>query len=104
MIEMRDAEAFQIKLGIKHEIFSKINFEQFMIFRFENVERQRIAVFLDGVNNFFEFGKHGLSEQRAEQIIDLAVDSVSPHFQIFRSPKQMMRQQFLVEGGCDLRE
>ena len=104
MIEMRDAEAFQIKLGIEHEVFSKISFEQLVIFRFENVERQRIAAFLDGVNDSFEFGKHGLSEQGAAQIIDFAVDDVSPHFRIVRSPKQMVRQQFLVERRCDLRE
>ena len=55
---MRNAEAFQIKLGIEDEIFSKISFEQLVIFRFENVECQRIAAFLDGVNDSFEFGKH----------------------------------------------
>src|SRR5262245_63196769 len=104
MIEMRDAEAFQIELGIEHEIFSKISFEQLVIFRFENVERQRIAAFLDGVNNSFKFGKHGLSEQGAAQVVDLAVDDISPHLWIIRSLKKMMRQQFLVERRCDLRE
>src|SRR6266550_1604368 len=104
MIEMRDAKAFQIKLGIEHEIFSKISFEQLVIFRFEAVERQRIAAFLDGVNNFLEFGKHGLSKQRPAQVIDFAVDDVSPHLWIVRSPKQMMRKQFLVERRCDFRE
>src|SRR6266581_2990602 len=103
MIEMRDAKAFQIKLGIEHEIFSKISFEQLVIFRFENVERQRVATFLDGVNNSFEFGKHRLSEQGAAQIIDFAVDDISPHLWIVRSPKQMMGQQFLVERRCNLR-
>src|SRR4026207_1190784 len=104
MIEMRDAETFQIKLGIEDEIFSKISFEQLVIFRFENVERQRIAAFLDGVNDSFEFGKHGLSEQGAAQIVDFTVDDVSPHLRIVRGAKQMMRQQFLVERRRDLRE
>jgi hypothetical protein len=75
-----------------------------VIFRFENVERQRIAALLDAVNDSFEFGKHGLSEQGAAQIIDFAVDDVSPHLRIVRSAKQVMRQQFLIEGGCDLRK
>src|SRR5437763_8516240 len=96
MIEMRDAETFQIKLGIEHEIFSKISFEQLVIFRFENVERQRIAAFLDGVNNFFEFGKHRLSEQGAAQIVDYAVDNVSTHLWIARGLKQMMMTQVVV--------
>src|SRR5205809_6231105 len=104
MVEMRDAEAFQIKLGIEHEIFSKISLEQLVIFRFENVERQRIAAFLDGVNKFFEFGKHRLSEQGAAQIVDFPVDNVSPHLRIVRSPKQVMRKQFLVKRRCDFRE
>ena len=68
---MRDAEAFQIELGIEHEIFSKIGFEQLVIFRFENVERQRVAAFLDRVDDFLELGKHGLPEKRAAHIIDL---------------------------------
>ena len=53
---MRDTQAFQIKLGIEHEILSKMGFEELAILRFENIERQRVAAFLDGVNNFFEFG------------------------------------------------
>ena len=56
------------------------------------------------MNDFFEFGKHRLSEQGAAQIVDFAVDDVSAHLRIARGLKQMMRKQFLVEGGCDLRE
>src|SRR6476619_8388491 len=104
MIEMRDTEAFQIELGIEYEVFSEVSFEQLVIFRFENVECQRIAAFLDGVNDSFEFGKHGLSIEGAAQIIDFAVNDVSSHLRIVRSPKQMMRQQFLVERRCDFRE
>src|SRR3954469_24438036 len=101
---MRNSKTFQIKLGIENEIFSEVSFQQLVIFGFENVECQRVATFLDGVNDSFEFGKHGLSEERATQIVDFAVDDVSSHLRIVRRPKQMMCQQFLVERRCDLRE
>src|SRR5215470_14599469 len=38
VVEVRDPEAFQIKFGINDEVLGKIRFEQFVIFRFENVE------------------------------------------------------------------
>ena len=97
MIEMRDAQAFKVKLGINDKVFGKIGFEKLVVFRFENVQRQRVAAFLEGVDDFFELSKHGLPEQRAAQIIDLAVDDISPHFRITRDLEQMMREQFLVE-------
>ena len=104
MIEMRDAQAFQIKLGIEHEVLAEVGFEQLVIFRFENVERQRIAAFLDGVDDFFELSEHRLPEERAAHIVDLAVDDVGPHLRIARGSKQMMREQFLVERRRDFRE
>ncbi len=73
-----------------------------MIFRLENVERECVAVFLERVNNFFELGEHGLSKKRAANVVDLPVDDVSAHFRIARLFEQMMREQFLVEGRCNL--
>src|SRR5213596_2008358 len=64
MIEMRDAQAFKINLGINDEVFGKIGFEELVVFRFKNVQRQRVAAILDGVDDFFELSKHGLPKQR----------------------------------------
>src|SRR6266480_7466714 len=94
---MRDTQAFEIELGIEHKILGEIDFEEFVIFRFEDYQRQRIAAFLDGMNEFFEFGKHSLPEDRAAEVIDLPVDDVSPHLRIRGCLEQMMREQFFVE-------
>ena len=47
MVEMRNTQAFQIKLRIEQEILGEVGFEQFVVFRLENIERQRIAALLD---------------------------------------------------------
>src|SRR4030095_6212076 len=99
---MRDTEAFQIKLGIEHEILSKIGFEQLAILRFENIERKRVAAFLDRVNDFLEFVEHRLTEKCAAQIVDLPSDDVSAHLRIARLLEQVMREQLFIECRCDL--
>src|SRR5437016_8576632 len=94
---MRDTQAFEIELGIEHKILGEIDFEEFVIFRFEDCQRQRIATFLDGMNEFFEFGKHGLPKKSAAEIVNLPVDDVSTHLRIRGCLKQMMCKQFFVE-------
>jgi hypothetical protein len=88
---MRDAQTLEIELGIEHEIFGEISLEKSVIFRFEHGECERIAAFLDGVNDSFEFGKHGLAKQGAAQIIDFAVDDVSPHLWVGSCLQQIVR-------------
>src|SRR4029453_9301942 len=99
---MRDAQAFESELGIEHEILSKIGFEELVILRFENIERKRVAAFLDRMNDFLEFSKHRLPEKRAAQMGDLPVDDVSPHLRIARLLEQMMGEQLFVECRCHL--
>src|SRR6059058_3829327 len=101
---MRNTQAFQIELEINHEILSKIGFQELMIFRFENIERKRVAAFLDGMNDFLEFGEHRLPEKRAAQIVDLSIDDISAHLRIARLLEQMMREQLFVEGRGNLRQ
>src|SRR6267378_7256444 len=97
MVEMRNAQAFQIQLGIEHNVFGKINFEQRVILRPENVKRQRVATLLNGVNNSFKLSKHGLPEQCAAQVVDLPIDNVGAHLRIVRCVEQVMGEQFLVK-------
>ena len=73
-----------------------------MIFRFENIERKRVAAFLDGMNDFLEFGEHRLPEKRAAQIVDLSIDDISAHLRIARLLEQMMREQLFVKRRCNL--
>src|SRR4029077_18705985 len=95
---MRNAQAFEIELTIEHEVFGEISLQEFVIFRFEDCERQRIATFLDRVNDFFEFGKHGLPKESAAQIVNLSVDDISPHLRIRGCLEQMMCEQFFVKA------
>ena len=104
MVKMRNPQAFQIQLRIEDEIFGEIGLQQLVVFRLENVERQRVAALLDGVNNFFEFSKHCLPEQRAAQFIDLPVHDVSAHLRIGCCLQQMMREQLFVERRCHFSE
>src|SRR4030095_17229127 len=101
---MRDAQARQIKLGLEHEILSKIGFEELAILRFENIERQRVAAFLDGMDNFFKLSEHGLTEKCAAEIVDLPIDDVRPHLRIARLLEHMLREQLFIEGRCNLRQ
>ena len=71
-----------------------------MILRFETVQGQRVAVFLNFVNDLFELGEHGLPEERAANVVDLPINDVSAHFGIARLLEQMMSQQLLIEGRC----
>src|SRR4029453_2126333 len=74
MVEMRNTQAFQIQVGIEHEVFDKISFEKRVILRPENVKRQRVAALLNGVNSFLKLSKHGLPEKHAPQVVDFPVD------------------------------
>jgi len=96
--------AFQIELGVEHEILSKIRFEELVILRFENIERKRVPAFLDRVNDFLERGKHRLPEKCAAQIVDLSIDDIGAHLRIARLLEQMMRKQLFVEGRGNLRQ
>jgi hypothetical protein len=98
---MRDAQAFQIELRIKHDTIPEIGLKQHTVFRFENVEGQGVAAFFDRMNDLLELGEHRLAEQGAANVVDLAVDDVGAHFSVFGLLEKMMRQQLLVEGGGD---
>src|SRR5581483_6026543 len=104
VVEMRNAQAFEVQLRIEREVFGKIGFEQLVIFGLEDVERQRVAAFFDGVDDFFELRKHGLPKQCAAQLVDVSVDDVSAHPGIGGGLEQIVSEQFLVEGGGHLRE
>src|SRR4029077_1888299 len=97
MIEMRNTQAFKIELGIEHEVFCKVSFEQRVIFRFKEIKRQRVAAFLNGVNNLLELSKHGLPVKCAPQVVDLPVNDVGAHLRVVRCFEQVMGEQFLVK-------
>ncbi len=84
--------------------FAEVGLKQRAIFRFENIERQRIAAFLDRVDDLLELGEHRLPEERAADVVDLAVDDVGAHLWIVGLLEQMMSEQLFVEGGGDLGE
>ena len=75
-----------------------------MILRFENIERKRVAAFLDRVNDFLELSKHRLPEKCAAQIVDLSIDDIGAHLRIARLLEQMIRKQLFVEGRGNLRQ
>src|SRR5207249_3870541 len=97
VVEMRNTQAFQIQLGIQYKVFSKITFEKPAILRSEDVKRERVAAFFNGVDGFLKLSKHGLPEKRAPQIVDLPVDDVCAHLRIARRFEQVVGEQFLVE-------
>ena len=76
--------------------------KQFAIFILKYIERKRIATFLDGMEDFFEFGKHRLPEEGPTDVVDLTIDNVGSHFWISRLFEQKMGQQFFIERACDL--
>src|SRR5437588_6394315 len=102
MVEMRNTQAFQIQLGIEDEIFGKVRFEELVILRPENVERQRVAALFDRVDDFLKLSKHGLPEKSASQVVDLPVDDVGTHLRIARCFQQMIGEKLLVKCRCDL--
>src|ERR1700730_13734854 len=98
---MWDAQAFEVELRIENEVLGEVGLEQFVIFRFENIESERVPAFLYGVDHLFELGNDRLSNERAANVVDLPVDDVSAHFRVARFLQKIMREQFLVEGRCD---
>src|SRR6476620_6412625 len=76
IVEVRDAQAFQVQLRIEHDGGAKIGFEESVVFGFEHVERQGVAAFLDRVNDFLEFSEHRLAEKRSADVVDLGIDYV----------------------------
>src|SRR6266446_8953316 len=99
---MRNAQAFQIKLRIENEIFREVALEKFAILRFENVERERVAAFLDRVDDLLKLGKHRLPKERAAKIVDLSIDDKSAHLRIACLLEEMMGEQLFVECRCNL--
>src|ERR1700704_2817369 len=102
MVKMRDPQAFQIELGIEHEIFTEICLQQFVILGFKYIEGKRTSVFFDGVDGALELGKHGLAKECSPKIVDLTVDNIGAHLRIVRLFQQIMSEQFLVERRSDL--
>src|SRR5437867_3999899 len=95
---MWDAQAFQIELGIEHYSCPEINLEQLAILAFENLQGERFTAFLNRMNDLFELGKHGLTEKRAADVVDLAIDDVGAHLRIGRLLKQIMGEQLFVKS------
>ena len=93
-----------VRLAIEHDPGAKIGLEEGVIFRFENVESQRVAAFFDGVDDFLEFGEHGLAEQSAANVIDLSIDQVGAHRLILRMFEKVVGEQLFIEGARDLGE
>jgi hypothetical protein len=94
---MRDAQALEVKQRIEGEVRTEVSHEEFVVDFCNGVEGEGIAGFLPLVDDFFEFGKHGLPVNRAAQVIDLSVEQVSFHLWIGGLTKKMMCQQLLVE-------
>jgi hypothetical protein len=68
---MRDAQAFQTEFGIEHDARTESRPRVTCDIRFENIESQRRAAFLERMNNFFlELGEHRLPEKGAADVID----------------------------------
>ena len=101
---MRNAKAFQIELRIENKILREVDLEKFAVLRLENVERKRVAAFLNRVDDLFKLGEHCLPKQRAAKIVDLPVDDISAHLRIVRLLEQMMGEQFFVKCRCDFRQ
>src|SRR4051812_18567899 len=104
VIKMRDSEALQIEFRIEHDARPEVNLEKAAILLFEDVERQGVAAFFDGVNDFLELGEHRLAEKRAPDVVDLAIDNVGPHLLVGGLVEEMMGEQFLIKGRGDFGE
>ena len=75
-----------------------------MVFRFENVERERVAAFFERVDDFLELGEHGLPEERAADVINFAIDEVGARLRVVGLFEEMMCEQLFVKGGGDFSE
>ncbi len=102
-VEVRDSQAFQIQLRVKHNARPEISVEQLAIFAFEDIQGERIAPFLDRVNDFLELGEHRLAKKCAANVVDLAIDDVGPHLRIARLLEEMMSKELFVKGRGHLR-
>src|SRR4030095_16871859 len=98
IVKMRDAQAFEIELGIEHNAGPKVGCEQLAILVLENLERQRGAAFLERMNDFLEFRKHCLPEESTANVVDLTVDNVGAHLRIVRLLEEIVRQQLFVKS------
>src|SRR5438045_2872574 len=99
---MRNAKAFQIELRIENKILREVDLEKFAVLRLENVERKRVAAFLNRVDDLLKLGEHCLPKQRAAKIVDLPVNDISAHLRIACLLEQMMAEQLFVECRRDL--
>ena len=99
---MRNAQAFQIELRIKNEIFREVGLEKFAVPRLENVESERVAAFLNRMDDLLKLGKHRLPKERAAKIVDLSIDDISAHLRIACLLEEMMGEQLFVECRCNL--
>src|SRR5260370_41973292 len=99
---MRNTETFQFELRIENKIFREVDLEKLAILRFENVEHERVAAFLNRVDDLLKLGEHCLPKQSAAKIVDLSVNDISAHLRIARLLEQMMGEQLFVKCRCDL--
>src|SRR5215470_5865090 len=99
---MRNSQAFKIELIVKYKARTEIGVQQASVNIFENLESERAAIFLDFVDLFFEFSKHGLTKKGLADILDLAVDKIGAHLRLLGVFEEIMGQELLIEGRCDL--
>src|SRR6266481_2050980 len=99
---MRNSQAFKIELVVDCKARAKIGVQKASVNIFENLKSERAAVFLDFVDLFFEFGKHGLTKKGLPDILDLAIDEIGAHLHFVGVFEEKVGQEFFVKGRCDL--
>src|ERR1700722_13412114 len=101
---MWNSEAFDTEFLIDFETRPEIGLKQVAVNFAESIEGQGAAVVLDFVHLFFELGEHGLPKQDLANVLDLAVDEVSPHRRFLGAFLKIVGEEFFVKCGGYFRE
>ena len=99
---MRNTRPFKRNFLIYVHFRSEILLVQLFVHRAERFGGRALATLGHFVGGKFKLSEHGLTVQRAAELLEEVVDEVRALLLIGRDGQQVFHQQGLVAGGCNL--
>ena len=99
---MRDACPLVLDLVIDDHVVAEVVDDQALIQGVESGGVQGLAALHHGVGLALKLGKHRLAVDGALEVLQVLVQQIEAGLGVVLVGKQLLDEQILVDGGCDL--
>ena len=99
---MRYSRPLEPNLLIVHNVGSVVFFVEFEILAGKRLHRERLSFLRHCVALKLELGKHGLTEKRGAEHIEVIREQELAHCGVFLARKHVLEKQHFVHRACNL--